>query len=182
MIYNMVYIFLADGFEEIEALAPLDILRRGGVDVKTVGVTGEFVMGAHDITVKSDIDINSVDVSAIEAVFLPGGGKGTENLDASEKVKAIVLEAAKAGKLVCAICAAPSILGKMGLLKGKEATCYPGFEKYLEGADVKAAPVVQSGNFITSNGMGSAYKFGFSMLAALKDVETAEKIKKQIQY
>ena len=178
----MVYMFLADGFEEVEALAPLDILRRCGVDVVTLGVTGEYVTGAHNIVVKADALLNEADLSNVDAVILPGGLGGTENMDASEEVKRIVQYAADNGKLVCAICAAPSILGKMGLLEGKEATCYPGFEDTFKGGKYIKRSVVKSDNFITSDGMGSAYKFGFEIASALCGEVTAEKVKEMIQY
>lgn len=178
----MVYMFLADGFEETEALAPLDILRRGGVEVKTVGVTGGYVIGAHGITVKADILPPSASKENTEAVILPGGGVGTQNLDASVFVKEAVQSAYDAGKLVCAICAAPSVLGKMGLLRGKKATCYPGFEKYLDGAELSETNVAESENVITANGMGAALDFGFAVLARLRGADKAEEVKRQIQY
>ena len=178
----MLYIFLADGFEEIEALAPLDIFRRAGIDAATVGVTGKTVTGAHNIKVEADISLSDVDKDKITAVLLPGGLKGTENLDGSDKVKELVTYAHTAKKLVCAICAAPMILGKMGILNGKEATCYPGFEEYFNGGKYIKTSVVKCENIITANGMGSAYKFGFAITAELKDEKTAEKIKAQIQY
>ncbi len=178
----MVYMFLADGFEEVEALAPLDILRRAGVEVTTLGVTGEYIIGAHGIVVKADKPLSSATVENIDAVILPGGLGGTNNMDASEEVKAFVQYAADNHKLVCAICAAPSILGKMGLLEGVEATCYPGFEDTFKGGIYKKQSVVKCDNFITSDGMGSAYKFGFEITAALCGKEVAEKIKEQIQY
>ena len=178
----MVYMFLADGFEEVEALAPLDILRRAGVEIATVGVTGEYATGAHDIVVKADILLSDVVKENLDAVILPGGLGGTNNMDASDTVKAIVQYAADNEKLVCAICAAPSILGKMGLLEGKEATCYPGFEDTFKGGKYLKKSVVKYNNFITSDGMGSAYKFGFEITAALCGSETAKKIKEQIQY
>lgn len=178
----MVYMFLADGFEETEALAPLDILRRGGIEVKTVGVTGGYVTGAHGITVKADILPPIALKDNTEAVILPGGGVGTQNLDASVLVKEAVQSAYSSGKLVCAICAAPSVLGKMGLLRGKKATCYPGFEKYLDGAELSEANVAESGNVITANGMGAALDFGFAVLARLRGADKAEEVKRQIQY
>lgn len=178
----MVYMFLADGFEETEALAPLDILRRGGVEVKTVGVTGGYVTGAHGITVKADILPPIALKDNTEAVILPGGGVGTQNLDASVLVKEAVQSAYSSGKLICAICAAPSVLGKMGLLRGKKATCYPGFEKYLDGAELSEANVAESGNVITANGMGAALDFGFAVLARLRGADKAEEVKRQIQY
>ena len=178
----MVYMFLADGFEETEALAPLDILRRGGVEVQTVGVTGGYITGAHGITVKADILPPIALKDNTEAVILPGGGVGTQNLDASVLVKEAVQSAYSSGKLICAICAAPSVLGKMGLLRGKKATCYPGFEKYLDGAELSEANVAESGNVITANGMGAALDFGFAVLARLRGADKAEEVKRQIQY
>ncbi len=178
----MVYMFLADGFEETEALAPLDILRRGGVEVQTIGVTGGYVTGAHGITVKADILPPIALKDNTEAVILPGGGVGTQNLDASVLVKEAVQSAHSSGKLICAICAAPSVLGKMGLLRGKKATCYPGFEKYLDGAELSEANVAESGNVITANGMGAALDFGFAVLARLRGADKAEEVKRQIQY
>jgi len=178
----MVYMFLADGFEEVEALAPLDILRRAGVEIVTLGVTGEYITGAHGIVVKADKPLSSAVKENIDAVILPGGLGGTNNMDASAEVKELVQYAADNNKLVCAICAAPSILGKMGLLDGKDATCYPGFEDTFKGGNYLKQAVVKCNNFITSNGMGSAYKFGFEITAALCGTEVADNIKEQIQY
>ena len=178
----MVYIFLADGFEEIEALAPLDIMRRANIDVLTVGVTGEYVTGSHNITVKADILPEKVDYSILDCVILPGGLPGTTNLEKDERVQNAIDYASENNKLICAICAAPSILGHKGLLAGKEATCYPGFEDSFEGGKYVKQSVVKCDNFITSDGMGSAYKFGFEITAELTSKETAKKIKEQIQY
>ncbi len=177
----MVYLFLADGFEECEALAPLDILRRGGVEVKTVGVDGIYIKGAHNITVKSDIHPYDIYYKDIEAVILPGGMPGTANLESNETVKKAVEYASNNDKLICAICAAPEILGGMGLLKGKKATCFPSFEKYLIGAQLVNDFVVRDGNIITAKGAGVAYDFGFEILAALKDKKTAAALKAQMQ-
>lgn len=178
----MVYLFLADGFEEVEAIAPLDILRRAGVEVTTIGVTGELVTGAHGITVKADCGLDAVALENAEAVILPGGLGGTNNLDASDAVKKAVQYAYDNKKLVCAICAAPSILGKMGILRGKKATCYPGFEEYFDGGNYTGDSVTKCDNIITADGMGSAYKFGFAITTELCGEEKAEEIKKQIQY
>lgn len=178
----MIYMFLADGFEEVEALAPLDILRRASLEIKTVGVTGEYIRGAHDIIVKADIALCDIDKSLIDALILPGGLGGTENMDSNDTVKTLVAYANENKKLICAICAAPSILGKMGILKGKNATCYPGFEDTFEGGNYIKQSVVKCDNFITADGMGSAYKFAFEITAALCGSETAERIKEQIQY
>ena len=178
----MVYIFLADGFEEIEALAPVDILRRAGVEAVTVGVTGEYVTGAHNITVKADILCDEAIIEKPDAIILPGGLPGTTNLEKSEFVQKAVKWANDNGKLICAICAAPSILGNMGLLKGKSATCYPGFESSFNGGTYIRESVVKCDNIITSDGMGSAYKFGFEITKELLGEEVSEKIKSQIQY
>ena len=167
---------------QTEALVPLDILRRANADILTVGVTGEYVKGAHNITVKADMTLDDVECEKIDAVILPGGLGGTNNMDNCAEVKKLVQYAADNRKLVCAICAAPSILGKMGLLEGKEATCYPGFEDTFKGGKYLKQSVVKCENFITSDGMGSAYKFGFEIAAALFGDDTAEKIKEQIQY
>ena len=178
----MVYIFLAEGFEETEALAPLDILRRAGIEIKTVGVTGELVTGAHNITVKADILPEDVNYNAIEAVILPGGLPGTTNLEKDAAVQKALEYADENNKLICAICAAPSILGHKGILEGREATCYPGFEESFKGGKYIKKSVVRSENIITADGMGSAFKFGFEIAAALTSKETADKIKEQIQY
>ena len=178
----MIYIFLANGFEEVEALAPLDILRRASLDVKTVGVTGEYVTGAHNITVKADILPDEINTDDIDALILPGGLGGTENMDKDTRVKELILYANKNNKLICAICAAPSILGKMGLLEGKEATCYPGFENTFKGGKYLKESVVKCDNFITSDGMGSALRFAFAIVSQLASCDTAEKIKEQIQF
>ena len=127
----MVYMFLATGFEEVEALAPLDILRRAGVEVTTVGIGGELITGAHGITVKADIADSVFRDDAPEMVILPGGMPGTRNLDASPVVEAALSAVAANDGYLAAICAAPMVLGKRGLLKGKRAICYPGFEKFL---------------------------------------------------
>lgn len=177
----MIYLFLADGFEEVEALFPLDILRRAGADVKTVSVTGhEYVTGSHGITVKADITDEKFDENNITAVILPGGMPGTTSLDASETVHRALEKASEDGKIIGAICAAPSVLGKAGLLKGKEAICYPGFEKYLSGAKISDKKVVCDGNIITAAGAGVAREFGLALTAALFSPDAAEKIAKAI--
>lgn len=177
----MVYVLLADGFEEVEAIEPIDILRRGGVDVKTVGVTGKVVTGSHGIPVTADIEINEVDGENMELLMLPGGA-GHELLDASNAVHALINYAVANGIYISAICAAPSILGKKMLLEGKKATCFPGYEKYLYGADITGDKAVTDGKFITGKGAGAAGEFGFAMLALLKDKATADKIKEIMQY
>ena len=177
----MVYIFLADGFEEIEALTPLDMLRRAGIDTLAVSINEtETVTGAHGIKVIADVVIKNTPVSNIDAVILPGGLPGADNLRMNTKVNEFIDEAVKQNKLVCAICAAPRILGEKGLLEGKRAICYPGFEKYLKGATVVDCGCVRDGNFITSKGMGKAVQFSHAIIEAIKDKETADRIKNSI--
>ena len=177
----MVYIFLADGFEETEMIAPWDILLRGGLDVKSVGVTGEHVKGAHGMTVKSDITLDEVDEEKGEMFILPGGMPGTSNLDECERVREIILNAYEKGKYVGAICAAPMVLGKLGILKGKKATCFPGFEEYLEGAELVRTHAIRDGNVITAIGAGGAMEFGFTLLGCFSKEKSSE-VRKSMQY
>ena len=160
----MIYMFLADGFEEIEALCPLDLLRRAGLAVTTVGVGATAITGAHGITVQADITDTAFCDEKPEMIFLPGGMPGTLNLAASEVVKETILNAHKTGAYLAAICAAPSILGDMGLLRGKEAICYPGFEDRLAGATVSDKRVVLDGKILTAAGMGVALDMGLKIV------------------
>lgn len=178
----MIYMFLADGFEEVEALCPLDILRRAGLEVITVGVGGkDMIAGAHGIVVQADIPDVMYRDSAPDMIILPGGMPGSTNLDKSKTVDAALRVAAKRGAYLCAICAAPMVLGKRGYLEGKNAVCYPGFEEHLTGATVsETETVVRDGNVITAKGMGAAFEFGLELVRALKDNETAESIKKSV--
>lgn len=176
----MVYVFLANGFEEAEAILPTDILRRGGVEVKTVGVTGKEVTGSHNITVTADIDIADVYLADLGAIVLPGGMPGTINLEKDERLQSIIDFADKNGKFICAICAAPSILGHKGLLCGKNAVCYPGMEDHLKGAVICDEPTVTDGKIITGKGPGAAADFGFAILKTLKGEETALKVYKEM--
>ncbi len=179
----MVYVLLAKGFEEMEALAPVDVLRRGGVEVKTVGVTGKRVSGAHGISVNCDVTIDEVQTENLEAVVLPGGMPGTVNLEQNVGVQALVDFAANNKKIIGAICAAPSILGKKGLLQGKNAVCYTGFEKDLQGAHVLTLPAVRDGNIITAWGAGAAIDFGLLLLSAVtENEEIAKKTGRQMRY
>ena len=174
-----IYMFLADGFEETEAIAPLDLVLRAGADIKTVSVSGnETVCGAHNIVVKADLLLESSDLSDCDGLILPGGGLGTENLFASERVKAEVRKAYDAGKLICAICAAPTVLGRMGLLKDKTAICYPGMEDMLFCKTLSDTPVARDGNIITACGMGVSYDFGLEIVDYLYGTEKASALKK----
>lgn len=178
----MIYIFLADGFEEIEALAPTDILRRAGREVLTVGVTGKTVSGAHGIPVTADITVDEVVLDdSLEAVVLPGGMPGTTNLEASDKVKESVMFAVANEKLIGAICAAPSVFGHWGLLEGRKATCFPGFEKDLHGAMYSGEGVVKDGVIITAKGAGVALQFGEALAAHFTGAAEANRILRDMQ-
>lgn len=179
----MIYVFLSDGFEEIEALAPVDILRRGGCDVKTVGVGGKTVCGSHKIPVVCDITAQEAVTDGLEGIILPGGMPGTLNLEKSGVVQRFIDFATENGLYIGAICAAPSILGHKGLLRGKKATCFPGFEKELDGAEFLDTPVVTDGKTTTACGAGAAFDFGFRLLSELTgDKEGADALKKSMKY
>ena len=176
----MVYMFLANGFEEVEALCPLDLLRRAGITVTTVGIGTESVTGSHGITVRADIPDTMYRDSKPEMVILPGGMPGTANLDASHTVEVALRSAARNGAYLAAICAAPMVLGKRGYLEGKRAICFPGFEEHLKGAEVAEERVVTDGRVITAAGMGVALDFGLALVAALKGQATADKLRRAV--
>lgn len=178
----MIYIFLAEGFEEIEALCPLDIMRRASLPVTTVGVGGEYITGAHGITVKADITADNFHGSDAQMIFLPGGMPGTLNLAACDTVIKAVESAVKNDIYVAAICAAPSILGDMGLLSGKEAICYPGFEDKLSGANISSLRVVQDGKIVTAAGMGVALDLGLRIVEIFCGKAKADNLKKAVIY
>lgn len=178
----MVYLFLANGFEEIEALCPLDLLRRAGVEVTTVGIGGDVIRGSHGIIVHADIPDIMYRDSNPDMIILPGGMPGAKNLDESKTVDVAIKAAQKKGAYIAAICAAPFVLGKRGLLSGKNATCFPGFEDELEGANIiKDSGVVVDGNIVTARGMGVAQRFGLTLVSLLRGEETAKNIEKSIQ-
>lgn len=172
-----IYMFLAEGFEESEALVPLDLLLRAGADIKTVSVNDSaYVSGAHNITVAADLLFKDTDVSDCDGLILPGGGLGTENLFASDGVKKAVANAYEKGKAVCAICAAPTVPGRMGLLKNKTAVCYPGMEDMLYCKTVSEKAVVRDGNVITAKGMGVSYDFGLEIVEYLYGKEKRDEL------
>ena len=177
----MVYVFFADGFEELEALSPVDVLRRAGVAVTTVGVGKRQITGAHQIPILCDTTTQELQIRDLEMIVLPGGMPGTTNLEASEIVMAAVDQALEEGKWITAICAAPSILGHRGILKGKKAICFPGFEDALEGAELSKEPVCIDGNIITAKGAGVALEFALTLVACLKGEDTARKLKETMQ-
>lgn len=172
------YIFLADGFEDIEALAPVDILRRGGVVVQTVSVSGSLaVASSHGVTVQADCLL--ADLPALldaDALVLPGGMPGSVHLDQCRPLGEMLLAQAARGKIVAAICAAPMVLGHLGLLKGRRATIYPGMEAHLEGAAHGQGMVVEDGNIITACGPAAAMPFGYALLARLAGAEKAREV------
>ncbi len=178
----MIYVFLAPGFEEIEALATVDVLRRAELEVYTVGVGEDFVIGSHQIAVAADIyERDLVLDEKVEAIILPGGMPGTLNLEKSPVVQKAIDWAVENNKFVCAICAAPSILGHKGILNGKEATAFPGFEAELSGAVLSEKYVARDGNIITARGMGSSIEFGLQIAEALAGDNTANKIRASLQ-
>lgn len=179
----MVLEFLADGFEEIEALTPVDILRRAGVEVYTVAVGKKLtkkIVGSHNIEVEADITMSEAkkfwDSGEVEMIILPGGMPGAKNLDEDSDVDAMVHSAAQSGKIIAAICAAPMIPGKRGLLKGRRAVCYPGFEQHLEGAVLTGGRVEVDGTYVTGCGMGAALEFSLALTRLLKGDEAADKL------
>lgn len=177
----MVYVFLADGFEEIEAFAPVDVLRRAGVEVKTVGVTGEYVTGSHGIKTAADIKLCEATTEKLDAIVLPGGLPGTTNLEADETVQKFIDYCAGNDKYLCAICAAPSVFGHKGLLCGKEATSYPSFQSHLEGAKLSNKYVARDGKYITARGAGVSLEFGAEIASVFVGKEKASAILESMQ-
>ena len=176
----MVYMFLAEGFEEVEALCPLDLLRRAGVKVSTVGVGSKVVRGSHGIEVIADITTYEAEKmlakNPADMVIFPGGMPGTLNLQADETVNRFITYALENDKYLAAICAAPLILGERDLLVGKEAICYPGFEDKLHGAKISEKSVVVDGKYITGKGMGVALEFGLALVRVLVSEDMASKL------
>ena len=177
------YIFLADGFEEVEALTPADLLRRAGAEVTLVSINGKKeVTGSHKITVAADSTFEETDFEGADLLILPGGMPGTLNLKACEPLGTLLKEAEGKGTKLAAICAAPTVLGSLGLLDGKKAVCYPGFEDGLGEAEVLYERVVTDGQITTSRGLGTAISFSLSLIAQLFDQEKADEIRKGIVY
>lgn len=179
----MIYALLADGFEEIEAVTVIDILRRAGKEVAIVGITEDtdYVSGAHGIKLKYDITVNRVDIDKTDVLFLPGGMPGTKNLADSADVNSLILRAFAAGKTIAAICAAPMVLGHAGILNGIRCCCFPGFESELAGAVVTSDAVVLDRNIITARGVGVAIDFALKITEHLCGAATAEKLKSSMQ-
>ena len=180
---SRVCVFLADGFEEIEGLTVVDILRRAGVETQTVSISeSRTVTGSHRIPVEADICMKDADFADTELLVLPGGMPGTTHLGACRPLTDLLVRFCGEGKKVAAICAAPSVLGDLGLLKGKKAACYPGFEDRLAGAEVVYDKVAVDGNVTTSRGMGTAISFALALTEQLVSEEKAKEIKEGILY
>jgi len=176
-------IFLADGFEEIEALTVVDLLRRAKIDITIVSIMeSKSVYGSHEIAVEADTTFDDFDFDGVDMLILPGGQPGTKNLYACEPLKDKIKEFNAEGKMLAAICAAPTVYGKMGLLQGKKATCYPGCEVDLTGADFQTSSVVKDGNFITSRGMGTAIDFGLAIIEHFQGINAAKDMAERIVY
>ncbi|WP_294617913.1 DJ-1 family glyoxalase III [uncultured Bacteroides sp.] len=173
-----VYVFFADGFEEVEAFTSVDVLKRAGLNVEMITVTpGEIVTGAHGIPVLCDKNIVNCDFFDADLVVLPGGMPGAATLGECDDLRRLVVRFAEQGKPIAAICAAPMVLGKLGLLKGRKATCYPGFEQYLEGAVCTGAMVERDGNIITGKGPGAAMEFALAIVELLQGKEKVAELK-----
>ena len=176
----MVYMMLGTGFEETEAIAPLDLLRRAGVEVTTVGLNGKVIYGSHKIGVEADIEIGEMDLSNLDMIVLPGGLGGVASIRACRSAMDAVRFAWENGKYVAAICAGPTVLADLGITDGKNATCYPGCEAQMGSANMVCAAAVQDGRLITGTSAGCAVPFGLALIRALKGAEAADAIEKQI--
>ena len=178
-----VFLLLAEGYEEVEALTVVDILRRGNVDVTIMSTNYKLgIIGAHNINVIVDMSFNKEALLQGDMIILPGGGTGTQNLKDNKDVIDALKDYSAKDKYIAAICAAPSVLGVNGLLKGKTAVCYPGFESQLEGAVIGTDPVVIDGKIITSKGPGTAMEFALVLLSILKGVEVSQNVKSGLLY
>ena len=177
----MIAVMMADGFEEIEALTPVDILRRAGLDVRTVAVGSKVAVGSHGIAVVCDMTADEVRLDEVTTVVFPGGMPGSLNLDASPYTDKFIDAVKKNGGRLAAICAAPLVLGRRGLLEGRRAICYPGFEKELKGAIIENAPVVTDGSITTAIGMGAALPFSLELVRVILGEEKANDIAAAVQ-
>ncbi len=177
----MLYMFLADGFEETEAIGTLDVIRRAEIEIATVGLNQDMIKGSHGVLIKADVEKAEIDLENIDGVILPGGMPGTTNLQNDETVINTIKYCAERKLLVAAICAAPMVLGQLGILEGKKAVCYPGFEKYLKGAEILDKLVAVDGNIITGKGAGASMLFGAEIVNFFKP-EAGVEILKQMQH
>ncbi len=177
----MVYMLLGTGFEETEAIAPLDLLRRAGIEIRTVGLNGKQIRGGHNICVEADISIQDLDPNAMDMIILPGGLGGVASIRSCQQALDAIAYAWEHGKFVAAICAGPTVLADLGITAGRRATCYPGCEADMSGAIMTAdAPCILDGNLITGTSAGCAIPFGLMLIEALKGKDAAEQIARQI--
>ena len=176
---DQIFVHLAEGFEEIEAVTIIDVLRRAGLNVITVSVTGKHqVTGSHQIGIRADLLFEEVDYSKGMLIILPGGMPGAKHLNEHQGLNARIIEYKENGKFLAAICAAPLVLGNLGILKGKKAVCYPGFESYLVGSDLSSKPFMTDGKIITGRGVGAALQFSLEIVRILNGEESAENLRK----
>ena len=176
----MVYMLLGTGFEETEAIAPLDLLRRAGVETQTVGLNGKVIYGSHGIGVEADIEISQMDLTKLEMIILPGGLGGVASIRSCKAAMEAVRFAHENDKYTAAICAGPTVLADLGIPNGKNATCYPGCEGQMGSANMVEAAAVTDGKLITGTSAGCAVSFGLALIAVLKGQEEADRIEKQI--
>ena len=176
----MIYMFLGTGFEETEAIAPLDLLRRAGLQVMTVGLNGKVIYGGHGIGVEADLEIDQLDLTDLDMVILPGGLGGVASIRGCRKAMDAIRFAYENDKYTAAICAGPTILAELGIVNGKKATCYPGCEEQMGSAIMVEAAAVTDGKVITGTSAGCAVPFGLALIAALKGQEAADAIARQI--
>lgn len=177
----MVYVLLGTGFEEVEAIAPVDLMRRAGIQVLTVGVEGKSVTGSHGITVEADITLGEMDLTDLEMIVLPGGLGGVATVRNSPQALDALRFGWENGKFVAAICAGPTVLADLGITDGREATCYPGCEAGMGSANTRSdVPCVRDGNLITGASAGCAIPFGLALIEALKGADEARRIEQQI--
>lgn len=173
----MVYMLLGTGFEEIEAIVPLDLLRRAQIPVLTVGISGKTVKGSHDIAVETDITIGEIDITDVDMIILPGGAGGVTTVQACQEAMDALKFAWDNDKFVAAICAGPSALAVLGITDGKKATCYPGWESKMGRADmISSVACVRDGKLITGTSAGCAVPFGLALIAALKGEDAAKTV------
>ncbi|MBR3950284.1 MAG: DJ-1/PfpI family protein [Oscillospiraceae bacterium] len=176
----MIYMLLGTGFEETEAIAPLDLLRRADIPVATVGLNGKVIRGSHGICITADLEIGQLDLTAMEGIILPGGLGGVASIRACAAAMDAIRFAWENGKLTAAICAGPTVLADLGIPDGKNATCYPGCEDQMGSANMVCAAAVTDGNLITGTSAGCAIPFGLALIAAIKGQEEADRIARQI--
>ena len=176
----MVYMLLGPGFEETEAVAPIDLLRRAGVSVATVGIGGKVIVGSHGIPLTADMELGQMDLTQLDMIVLPGGMKGVASIKGCPEALEAVQFAWENGRFVAAICAAPTILAMLGITDGRRATCYPGCEGQMGSADMVCAPAVTDGKLITGTSAGCAVPFGLALIAALKGQAAAQAVAEQI--